>query len=393
MRRALLKAVVEREGPLLEMVRVQAPKGTSREEIELAIDEAIEVATKPSQGRYASEIEAESIDWLWSGRIAARKLTVIDGDPGTGKSTLTIDIAARVSTGIAFPDGEVCSLGTAVLVTAEDGPADTIKPRLEAAGANLSRVVVLSPSLAGGGGAVELPKDLAGLEETVLKVKAKLIVLDPFSAFLGGDVDGYKDQEIRKIMTMLSTMAERCACAVILVRHLGKGDKSNALYRGLGSVGVIAAARAGFLVAHDPTDGSDGGRRLFCATKSNLAPLAPALAFKLTADPQRKVARIDWCTEPVSITADELLASADGKQERGLGDAVTLLIEQLKDGPKPATIVEQAAQEVGISLRTLQRARSFMRIQSKKASGALNGGWILALLTCRNCEPEREIRA
>ena len=101
-------------GPLLEALRVHPPKGISREEIESAIDEAIEVATKPSQGRYASEIEAESIEWLWQGRIAARKLTVIDGDPGTGKSTLTIDIAAKVSTGTPFPDGESCSLGTAI---------------------------------------------------------------------------------------------------------------------------------------------------------------------------------------------------------------------------------------------------------------------------------------
>jgi KaiC/GvpD/RAD55 family RecA-like ATPase len=392
MRRALLEAVVEREGPLLEALRVHPPKGISREEIESAIDEAIEVATKPSQGRYASEIEAEPIQWLWPGRIAARKLTVIDGDPGTGKSTLTIDIAAKVSTGTPFPDGETCSLGTAILVTAEDGPADTIKPRLEVAGADLSRVVVLSPSLAGGGGLVELPKDLAVLEENVLKVKATLIVLDPFSAFLGGDVDGYKDQDIRKIMTMLSAMAERCACAVVLIRHLGKGDKSNALYRGLGSVGVIAAARAGFVVAHDPTDGSYPGRRVFCATKSNLAPLAPALAFRLIADPQRKVARVEWCAEPVSITADELLASVDGKQERGLGDAVALLTEQLKDGPKLATVIEQIAQEAAVSQRTLQRARSYMKIQSKKASGALNAGWILSLLTCRNCEPDRENR-
>ena len=194
-------------------------------------------------------------------------------------------------------------------------------------------------------------------------------------------------------MTSLAAMAERCACAVVLVRHLGKGDKSNALYRGLGSVGVIAAARAGFLVALDPTDGSDQSRRVFCATKSNLATLAPALAFRLTADPQRKVARIDWCADPISITADELLSAGDGKQERGLGEAVALLAEQLKDGPKPATVVEQVAQEAGISLRTLQRARSFMRIQSKKASGALNGGWILALPTCRSCKPEPEIRA
>jgi hypothetical protein len=391
MRRQLLQAVVENEGPLLEALRVHPPKGISREEIESAIDEAIEVATKPSQGRYASEIEAESIEWLWPGRIAARKLTVIDGDPGTGKSTLTIDIAAKVSTGTQFPDGESCSLGTAILVTAEDGPADTIKPRLEVAGADLSRVVVLSPSLAGGG-LVELPKDLAVLEETVLKVKAKLIILDPFSAFLGADVDGYKDQDIRKIMTMLSAMAERCACAIVLIRHLGKGDKSNALYRGLGSVGVIAAARAGFVVAYDPTDSSHQGRRIFCATKSNLAPLAPALAFRLIADPQRKVARVDWCVEPVSITADELLANVDGKQERGLGDAVALLTEQLKDGPKLATVIEQIAQEAGVSQRTLQRARSFMKIQSKKASGALNAGWILSLLTCHSCEPGREIR-
>jgi AAA domain len=386
MRAALSKAVLEREGKFLDAVRVQPPKGLQSQEIEGAINEAIELATKPRHGRYASEIEAEPIEWLWRERIAVRKLTIIDGDPGTGKSTLTIDLAARVSTGRPFPDGGECRLGKAILVTAEDGPADTIRPRLEAAGADLSRVVVMSPALsAGSGGILELPKDVARLEETVMRVRATLMVLDPFSAFLGGDVDSYKDQDIRKVTTILAALAENCSCAVILIRHLGKSEKSSVLYRGLGSIGAIAAARSAFVVASDPTDSSDSERRVFCPTKSNLSRLPSALGFKLIADSERQVARVDWLAEPVPITADELLAGSDLKQERGLAHAVKLLTEQLAEGPKPTVEIDRAAEAAHISQRTLQRARSSMGIQSEKLSGALNNGWFLALPACRRC--------
>jgi KaiC/GvpD/RAD55 family RecA-like ATPase len=391
MRDALFKAVLEREGKFLDAVRVQPPKGMRREEIENAIDEAIKVATKPRQGRYASEIEAEPIQWLWPERIAVRKLTIVDGDPGTGKSTLTIDLAARVSTGRHFPDGGECCLGKAILVTAEDGPADTIRPRLEAAGADLTRVVVLSPALSSSdGGILELPKDIARLEETVLRTRATMMVLDPFSAFLSGDVDSYKDQDIRKVTTILAALAERCDCAVILVRHLGKSEKSSALYRGLGSIGAIAAARSAFVVASDPTDGCDSARRVFCPTKSNLSRLPPALAFSLVADPQRQVARVDWAPEPVAITADELLAGGDRKQERGIAHAVKLLTEQLASGPKSTVEVERAAEAARIGKRTLERARFLMGIESEKMPGALNNGWFLALPACRGCETDSQ---
>ncbi len=388
MRITLSNAVLDGEAPFRDAVRVRPPNGMTREQIESAIDDAILLATKPSQGRYASEIEAEPIQWLWPGRIAARKLTIIDGDPGTGKSTLTIDLAARVSTGNGFPDGESCDLGKAILVTAEDGPADTIKPRLEAAGADLKRVVILSPALAASGAVLELPKDLVSLEENVSRVRATLVVLDPFSAFLSGDVDSYKDQEIRKIMTMLGAMAERSNCAVVLVRHLGKGDKASALYRGLGSIGAIAAARSAFVVALDPTDATDSGRRVFCASKCNLSRLPPALAFNLTVDAQRPVARIDWCGEPVDISADELLAANDKRQERGTTQVVAWLTDQLKDGPKPSVEIERAAESNRIAKRTLERARFFMRIRPKKQPGAFNNGWIMALPGCRNCESD-----
>jgi hypothetical protein len=387
MRDTLSRAVLERDGPLLDALRAMPPRGIRRDEIENAIDEAIVVATKPRHGRYASEIEAEPIQWLWHERIAIRKLTIIDGDPGTGKSTLTIDLAARVSTGGPFPDGGECGLGRAILVTAEDGPADTIRPRLEAAGADLNRVVVLSPAFVttGIGGILELPKDFASLEETVLKVRATLMVLDPFSAFLSGDVDSYKDQDIRRVTTILAALAERCNCAVVLVRHLGKSEKSSALYRGLGSIGAIAAARSAFIVAADPTDVSESGRRVFCPTKSNLSRLPPPLAFNLIADTQRQVARVDWSAEPIAITADELLTGVDRKQERGITHAVKFLTEQLKDGRKPTAEVERAAEVGGIAKRTLERARFLMGIRSEKLPGALNNGWLLALPACLGC--------
>jgi KaiC/GvpD/RAD55 family RecA-like ATPase len=389
MRASLCNAVLDGEGPFRDAVRVRPPNGMTAEEIEGAIDEAILLATKPSQGRYASDIEAEPISWLWPGRIAAKKLTIIDGDPGTGKSTLTIDLAARVSRGGSFPDGGECHLGKAILVTAEDGPADTIRPRLEAAGADLKRVVVLSPALVTSNEDIlELPKHFDNLEETVLRVGATLIVLDPFSAFLSGDVDGYKDQDIRKITTALAAMAERCSCAIVLVRHLGKSEKSSAIYRGLGSIAAIAAARSAFVVASDPTDVSDSRRRVFCPTKSNLSQLPPTLAFNLIADPQCQVARVDWSAEPVAITADELLAGSDRKQEHGIAHAVKFLTEQLAGGPKSTVEVERAADEAKIGKRTVERARFLMGIQSEKMPGAMNNGWVLALPACGGCRTE-----
>lgn len=387
--RLVRSAVDDKDASIVELARRQPPIGMSGEEIDRQIEESIARAIKPKAGKYASEIEPQIIEWLWPQRIARGKLSVIDGDPGTGKSTLTIDIAARVSKGANFPDGSLCPRGKAVLLSAEDGPGDTIVPRLESAEAELDGVVVVHPSLGTAGqGLISLPRDLQKVEDTVLRIRACLVVIDPLSAFLSAEIDGYKDQDVRKLTSALASMAERTKSAVVLVRHLSKGERANAMYRGLGSIGTIAAARSAFLVAPDPRDDSANQRRLFVGVKSNLASLPDALAFNLVEDARFRTSRIEWSNDPVQISAEEALFSRVRREDVGLSSAVAFLTSQLTSGPKPTAEIERLGEEHGIAKRTVERARECMRIVTHKAKGELNSSWFMHLpgASCARCE-------
>jgi RecA-family ATPase len=229
-----------------------------------------------------ADVDRELVRWLWPGRIPLAKVTVLDGDPGTGKSTLTLTIAAKVTTGSPFPDGARPEVGDVILLSAEDDIGDTIRPRLEAAGADLARCWVL-PDVRPEGKEPrppELPADLFLLEDLVKSKAAALVVIDPLMAFLSGQVDSHRDQDIRRVLASLGYMAGRTGAAVVIVRHLRKGAGS-AIERGSGSIGIIGAARAGLLVAPDP---EDEGRRVLALTKSNLAKMPQALAYRLVDD-------------------------------------------------------------------------------------------------------------
>src|SRR5918997_427133 len=189
--------------------------------------------TEPAQpvGKLLSEVEPEQVEWLWPGRLPLGKLAVLDGDPGLGKSALTLDLAARVSAGLELPDGGRC------------GPA----------GADNERIVALT--MIGVGTRAErlvsLTQDLDAIEAAIGRVGAALVVIDPLMAFLTGKTDSHKDQDIRRGLAPLAALAERKGAAVLLVRHLNKSAGGNALYRGGGSIGIIGAARAGLVVAPD----------------------------------------------------------------------------------------------------------------------------------------------
>jgi len=239
-----------------------------------------------------AEVDREQIRWLWRDRIPASKVTVLDGDPGVGKSTLTLTIAAKVSTGSPFPDGARPEVGDVILLSAEDDIADTIRPRLEAAGADLERCWVL-PDVHPEGEPPrppELPADLFLLEDLVKSKGAALVVVDPLMAFLAGQVDSHRDQDVRRVLASMAYMAARTGAAVLIVRHLRKGAGS-ALDKGSGSIGIIGAARAGMLVAPDP---EDDGRRILAMTKSNLAKMPDALAYRLVNDELCGAARVVW---------------------------------------------------------------------------------------------------
>jgi hypothetical protein len=311
-----------------------------------------------------ADVDREQVRWLWPGRIPLGKVSVLDGDPGTGKSTLTLTIAAKVSTGSPFPDGARPKRGDVILLNAEDDVGDTIRPRLEAAGADLARCWVL-PDVHPEGAPPrppELPADLFLLEDLVKSKTAALVVIDPLMAFLSGQVDSHRDQDIRRVLASLGYMAARTGAAVVIVRHMNKGTGS-ALYRGSGSIGIVGAARAGLLVAPDP---DDDGRRILAMTKSNLAKMPDALAYRLVDDERYSCARVVWDGASTRTANDLVRARVDEDEAPALAEACRVLKEILADGPLAAGNIKRMAATAGIAERTLQRARQALSVTTRR---------------------------
>lgn len=269
-----------------------------------------------------ADVKPERVEWLWQNRIPLGKVTVLDGDPGLGKSTLTLDLAARASRGSAMP---VESAGRepagVVLLTGEDGIADTIRPRLEAAGADLKRIVVLTAvrDAEGRPQAPMLPNHVTALREATRRVGARLVVVDPLMAFLSGRVDSHRDQDVRGALRELAEMAESAGAAVVIVRHLNKTQGGHPIYRGGGSIGIIGAARAALLVAPNPKDES---RRVLAVSKANLGPIPLSLAWRLV--PVGETCAVSWEGASDCSAKDLLRRSrrtggrpAHGKRPRG----------------------------------------------------------------------------
>ena len=325
-----------------------------------------------------SDVKPERVSWLWPGRLPVGKLVIIDGDPSTGKSTLTLDIAAHVSRGGSWPDGAPCKAGDVLLLSAEDGIADTISPRLEAAGADRDRILALTevPSTDDEGNVrmvpPSLPRDIPWIRQLVTDHKVKLIIVDVLMAFLG-KVDSHKDQDIRGVLHLLATMAERSGCTIILIRHLNKAGGGNALYRGGGSIGIIGAARAAFLVARDP---DDQDRRVFAVTKMNIAVEPPSLAYRLVSDESLDCARVEWESEQCHLKASDLLSVPDAEDAGERNEAAAWLEDFLMErgGSEEAGKTIRAASGAGISKTTLTRARKQAGVRSRKAG--MSGGWV-----------------
>lgn len=344
---------------LLTMIR-EAPKLTAAD---------IEKWAKPSvpiPGVLASEVTPERVAWLWQNHIPFGKVTIFDGDPDLAKSTVSLDLAARLTHGSRMPDGTDCGCSPSgvVIVSLEDGIADTIRPRLEAAGAALVRVRIVS-TIKGADGIERtptLPVDLPYIEAAIQDVKAKLVVLDPLVAMLGADTNSYRDQDIRRVLAPVAALAEKTGVAVICIRHLNKSGGQNAKYRGGGSIGIIGAARAAFLFAEKP---GEEGRYVFAPVKGNLwRGKPPALEYSIADSDGQPV--IEW--HGVSVhTATSLLAQPEGAEEsNALTDGRNFLTEFLKYGPQDADAVFREARKAKVSERTLYRAKAALAIQSKK---------------------------
>ncbi len=206
-----------------------------------------------------SSVEPLTLDWFWSGYVPAGMLTILEGDPGLGKSLVTLDLVARVSCGRELPgepSGLVRPARGAVLLSAEDDLARTIRPRLDAAGADVQRVAIVGLRERDGTTRepVISPADLREIEKAIAAVDAALLVIDPLVAYLPDTVNANRDQDVRRSLSPLADLGERTGAAIVAVRHLRKAGAENPIYRGGGSIGIIGAARAGLLVARDPDD-------------------------------------------------------------------------------------------------------------------------------------------
>ena len=306
------------------------------------------------------QVEVEKIDWLLYPFIPFGKVTIVQGDPGEGKTTMVLQIIAKLTKGEAvLPSGsdepaleeKTMDLEPVNVIyqTAEDGLGDTIKPRLLSAGADCSRVMVIDDN------DQALTMMDARLEEAIIKTNARLVVLDPIQGFLGAAVDMHRANEIRPLMKRVAVLAEKYHCAIILIGHMNKNSNGKSSYRGLGSIDFQAAARSVLIVGRIKDEPEI---RVVCHVKSSLAPEGKSIAFRLDKD-----TGFEWIGE-YDISADDLL-SGDNRGQK-IHEAKEFLKEILVSGSVAQTKVAEEAERRGIKKKTLWNAKKELEIESVK---------------------------
>ena len=297
------------------------------------------------------DVEATEVKWLWYPYIPYGKITIIQGDPGEGKTTLVLNLAALLTRGEKLPESDSAAEPINVLYqSAEDGLADTIKPRLTAANADASRVMVIDETN------IELSMTDHHLEAAISQTGAKLVILDPLQAYLGAKVDMHRANEVRPVFKHLATVAEKYGCAIVLIAHMNKSAGMKAAYRMLGSVDITAAARSVLIVGrikNNPTV------RVMVHSKSSLAPEGEPIGFEL--NPETGFAFIG----KYHISVDELL---DGCNAANKLDEAERFLETLfanTDEIPQREIIAQA-QTRNIAKRTLDEAKKKLHISSVK---------------------------
>lgn len=332
------------------------------------------------------EIAPEPVRWLSPGRIAAGKITLLDGDPGLGKSTLLCEFAARITRGEPLPGGEPRPPGYVVLMSAEDDLYDTVRPRIDAAGGNPRRVLAFANQASSAAIArpLALPDDIDLLEQLIAGSKAALLVIDPLFAFLSARHSANSEQSVRRALVALRGLAESTGVAIVAVRHLNKSGSANPLYRGGGSIGVIGSARCALLLSADP---DDPRRRILAATKGNLGSVPPSLAFRLVPVPAIGVARVEWEGETHWSAADLLQETALGPEARSAAAAAReWLRAALADGPRPSRDLLRDALEAGFGRDAIYAARisEGLVIQKERVPG---GRWLWSRATADELPP------
>ena len=311
-----------------------------------------------------SEVDTQTVEWLWEPYIPFGKVTIVQGNPGEGKTTFALRLAAACTTGGTLPGMKPLPPFQVIYQTAEDGLGDTVKPRLMEAEADLERVLVIDDR--------DTPLTLADerIARAIRENNARLVIIDPVQAFLGADVDMNRANEVRPIFRSLGDIAQATGCAIVLIGHLNKAAGTQSTYRGLGSIDITAAVRSLLFIGKlkdSPTT------RVLIHEKSSLAPPGQSLAFSLGDEKG-----FEWIGA-YDITADELLAGTDtAKTESKTAQAQMLILELLADGKRmPSAELEKAVNERGISSRTMRTAKS--RIGDRLVTEKDGTAWVCYL--------------
>ena len=306
---------------------------------------------------YAS-VQQRSVEWLWYPYIPFGKITIVQGDPGEGKSTFMLNVAALVSRGAAFPDGSSLQEPvTVVYQCSEDNVADTIKPRLTAANADCSRVAYIVEEQS----ALTFEDDR--IERVIQETNARLLILDPIQSFLSQDGDMQSASRMRLVLGHLSDIAERRRCAIVLVGHLNKGGSGKHLYRGLGTIDIAAIARSVLLIGRDKTDSA---LRYMQPIKSSLAPEGNAISFSFDED-----GCIQWHGKYEVYDED-----SDAECPVNRRDRVGRLLESvLRTRDYPSSEILELLSEAGIPRRTAMRVKHDLGIESIKKANVWYWHW------------------
>lgn len=338
---------------------------------DLYVDEGIEAVCKllfgNQEGTVVTEmdrVEAEDVDWYWEPKIAAKKVTLLAGDPGLGKSFLGLSMAAVISNGGQWIDGGTAPAGDTLLLSLEDDPADTIRPRLDALGADCSKVHLITGVRKRVKGKLveqmfDLNSDIPALDQALQqRPNVRLVIIDPISAYLGkgglGGSNSHNNAEMRALLAPLSVLATKYRVAILAITHLNKSP-AQVLYRVMGSLAFVALARATWFVVKDP---NDPRRRLLMPSKNNIAAdNGPGLAYRIQEDEQGR-ATIAWEPEPVRQSLEEVIVEV--KQDSAKGAAAKSFINAwLADGQLHLSAeIKEAALKEGVAKKTYERAQA-----------------------------------
>lgn len=333
-----------------------------------------------------SQVTAKPILWLWDQKLACGKVSIIVGNPGLGKSQLCASLSAVVTTGGKWPvDRTTAPKGSVILLSAEDDPEDTIRPRMEAAGADLDKIHILSAiktqnqrneAVTRG---FSLAQDVSRLAILMQEIgDVRLVIIDPISAYMG-DADSHNNAEVRSLLAPLQAIAAKTGAAILTVSHLNKSQGQEALLKTQGSVGFVAAARAVWGVAKDKDNPS---RRLFMPLKNNLGTDETGLAYSIESfqlidsDPPIHTSRLMWETAPVNLTAEEVFSSHSDEDKSAVGDAEDFLKDALSMGWTSTKELQNNARKAGIPWITVTRAKAKIRAKATRLGGlGSSGAW------------------